>query len=70
MALLAFALLLAVAAVGALARGGVVERRGAALFIAAWLASLLAQWLSGDRKPGLWLLIIDATVLWALVGMT
>ena len=70
MALAAFALLLTVAAVGALARGGAVERRGAALFIVAWLASLLAQALSGDNRPGLWLLIIDAAVLWALVGMT
>lgn len=69
MSLAAFALLLALAAVGALVRGGPVERRGAALFAAAWAASLIAQWLSGSSSPGLWLPIIDATVLWALAAL-
>jgi hypothetical protein len=70
MTLVAFAVLLIVAAVGALIRGGDVERRGALLFIGAWLASLFAQWLSGETSPGLWLPIIDATVLCALIGLT
>lgn len=70
MALAAFALLLAVAAVGAMVRGGPVERRGVALFIGAWLASLFAQWLSGGPAPGLWLPIIDATVLYGLVALS
>lgn len=70
MALAAFALLLAVAVIGAVVRGGTVERRGAALFTAGWLASLLAQWLSGALAPGLWLPIIDATVLWGLVALS
>jgi len=59
-----------IAAVGALFRGGLVERQGAALLICAWLASLFAQWLSGETSPGLWLPIIDATVLGALVGLS
>lgn len=70
MTLLAFALLLLVATAGALIRGGEVERRGAALFVTAWLASLISQWLSGDPSPGLWLPIIDITVLCALVGLS
>jgi hypothetical protein len=70
MAPVAFALLLAVAAIGAVVRGGQVERRGAALFTAGWLASLFAQWLSGAPAPGLWLPIIDATVLWGLVALS
>ena len=70
MFLIAFALLLAAATVGALVRGGKLERQGAALFITAWMASLTAQWLSGETSPGLWLPIIDATVLWVLVALT
>lgn len=69
MALLAFALLLAVAATGAAWRGGVVERKGAALFAAAWLASLGAQWLTGKSAPALWLPLIDAGVLIGLAGL-
>lgn len=69
MALLAFTLLLAIAAVGALARGGEVERRGAALFIAAWLVSLACQWVSGETSPGIWLPVIDVTVLLALAAL-
>lgn len=70
MTLAAFALLLAAASIGAFLRGGPVERRGAALFTIAWLASLFAQWLSGSATPGLWLPIIDATVLWGLVALS
>lgn len=70
MALAAFALLLAVAGAGAMVRGGPVERRGAALFTGAWLASLFAQWLSGAPAPGLWLPIIDATVLYGLIALS
>ena len=65
----AFALLLTFAAIGAVVRGGAVERRGAALFIAAWAVTLIAQWISGDPAPGLWLPVIDATVLWALAAL-
>jgi len=68
--LIAFALLLSLATVGALVRGDKVERQGAALFITAWAASLTAQWLSGEASPGVWLPIIDATVLWVLVALT
>ncbi|MDP1630638.1 MAG: hypothetical protein Q8L66_04380 [Caulobacter sp.] len=67
--LLAFGLLLAVAVIGALVRGGPVERRGAALFSAAWVTSLGAQALSGSPSPGLWLPIIDATVLAGLANL-
>ncbi len=70
MALVAFALLLAIAILGAWLRGGQVERRGAALFSAAWLASLACQWMSGTLSAGLWLLIIDGTVLCALIGLS
>lgn len=69
MTLLAFALLLAVALAGAAARGGVVERKGAALFAAAWLASLGVQRLSGEAAPALWLPLIDAVVLVGLAGL-
>ncbi|MDO9223835.1 MAG: hypothetical protein Q7U20_09020 [Caulobacter sp.] len=69
MPLIAFALLLVVAAIGAVARGGTVERKGAALFIAAWLVSLGAQRLSGDVSPGLWLPVIDAAVLVGLANL-
>lgn len=69
MALIAFALLLAVAVAGAVARGGVVERRGAALFVTAWLASLICQQVSGQTSPGPWLPIIDVTVLFFLVAL-
>ena len=69
MPLIAFALLLLAATVGALARGGVVERKGAALFVAAWLASLGAQWLTGDVSPGLWLPVIDSAVLVGLANL-
>ena len=70
MALPAFALLLTLAAIGALLRGGVVERRGVVLFSAAWVASLTAQWISGEASPGLWLPVIDATVLGWLVALS
>lgn len=70
MALPAFALLLTLAAIGALLRGGVVERRGVVLFSAAWVASLTAQWISGETSPGLWLPVIDATVLGWLVALS
>lgn len=70
MALPAFALLLTLAAIGALLRGGVVERRGVVLFIGAWVASLTAQWISGETSPGLWLPVIDATVLGWLVALS
>lgn len=66
MLLAAFALLLTVAAVGAVVRGGAVERRGAALFALAWAVSLGAQALSGETSPGPWLPAIDAVVLIAL----
>lgn len=70
MVLVAFALLLIVATVGALVRGGKVERQGAALFVTAWPASLAAQWMSGEISPGPWLPILDATVLGVLVSLT
>lgn len=66
----AFALLLTLAAIGALVRGGVVERRGVVLFSAAWAVSLIAQWMSGETAPGLWLPVIDATVLCWLVALS
>lgn len=69
MPLIAFALLLAIATLGSVVRGGVVERRGAALFILAWLISLGAQWLSGQASPGLWLPVIDAGVLVGLANL-
>lgn len=69
MPLIAFALLLTIATIGAMTRGGAVERRGAALFIAAWLVSLGAQWLSGKTSPGLWLPVIDAAVLTGLANL-
>lgn len=69
MPLIAFALLLAIATLGSVVRGGVVERRGAALFILAWLISLGAQWLSGKASPGLWLPVIDAGVLVGLANL-
>lgn len=69
MSLAAFALLLTFAAIGAVVRGGPVERRGAALFVAAWVVTLTAQWISGSPAPGLWLPVIDATVLWALAAL-
>lgn len=65
----AFALLLMIAAIGAVARGGTTERRGAALFVAAWAASLGAQTLSGEASPGVWLPVIDAAVLVALARL-
>lgn len=70
MLLIAFALLLTVAAAGAVVRGGVVERRGAALFITAWLVSLACQWLSGEPSPGVWLPVIDITVLGFLAKLS
>ncbi|HRD27798.1 MAG TPA: hypothetical protein PLO65_05815, partial [Caulobacter sp.] len=69
MALLLFALLLAIAATGALVRGGLTERRGAALFTSAWIVSLAAQWVSGRAAPGLWLPVIDAAVLVGLAAL-
>jgi hypothetical protein len=66
LSLAAFALLLMVAAVGAVVRGAAVERRGAVLFALAWAASLGAQALSGEPSPGLWLPAIDGAVLIAL----
>lgn len=69
MPLIAFALLLAFAAVGAAVRGGTVERKGAALFIAAWLLSLGAQRLSDDISPGLWLPTIDTAVMVGLANL-
>ncbi len=69
MALIAFALLLAVATVGALARGGEVERRGAGLFVVAWLMTLACQWISGETSPGIWLPVIDVTVLLTLSAL-
>lgn len=70
MALLLFALLLAIAAIGALVRGGLTERRGAALFASAWVVSLAAQWVSGRAAPGLWLPVIDAAVLVGLAALS
>ena len=69
MALIAFALLLTVATVGALARGGEVERRGAGLFVVAWLMTLACQWISGETSPGIWLPVIDVTVLLTLAAL-
>ena len=69
MPLITFALLLALATIGAVVRGGVVERRGAALFVVAWLLSLGAQRLSGQASPGLWLPAIDAVVLAGLANL-
>ena len=69
MPLIAFGLLLTIAVVGAIWRGGIVERKGAALFVAAWLASLGAQLLTGDVSPGLWLPAIDAAVLVGLANL-
>ena len=69
MTLIAFALLLTVAAIGALLRGGLVERQGVSLFAAAWVTSLAAQGLSGELSPGIWLPVIDATVLAGLAAL-
>ena len=69
MPLKAFALLLIIASVGAGVRGGAVERKGAAMFVVAWLVSLGAQWLSGAASPGLWLPAIDAAVLTGLANL-
>jgi hypothetical protein len=69
LSLIAFALLLGLAGLGAAVRGGPAERRGAALFAAAWIVSLGAQAVSGEASPGLWLPIIDATVLAGLAAL-
>jgi len=65
----AFLALLGVATVGAAMRGGSVERRGAALFCSAWLVWLAAGRISGEAAPGVWMLVIDATVMFALIGL-
>jgi len=65
----AFLVLLGVATVGAAMRGGSVERRGAALFCSAWLVWLGTDWVAGETAPGVWMLVIDATVLFALIGL-
>ncbi|MCF8505404.1 MAG: hypothetical protein K9G59_10860 [Caulobacter sp.] len=65
----AFLALLGVATVGAVARGGSVERQGAALFCSAWVVWLAAEWASGETAPGVWVWVIDATVLFALIGL-
>lgn len=69
MALAAFALLLCLAGWGAVVRGGPLERRGAALFAVAWLASLGAQAIFRQPSPGPWLPILDLAVLVALARM-
>lgn len=65
----AFLALLGVATVGAAMRGGSVEHRGAALFCSAWLVWLAAGWIADEAAPGVWMLVIDATVLFALIGL-
>ncbi|HEX8233267.1 MAG TPA: hypothetical protein VF559_07985 [Caulobacteraceae bacterium] len=50
-------------------KGGRTERWGAAAFIAAWLASTLAQMLSHSFTPTLSLAVIDILLLLALVRL-
>lgn len=69
MAILGFALLLAVAGLGAILRGGPVEHRGVVLLAVGWLASLGAQIVSGRVAPGIWLTLIDLTVMLCLIAL-
>lgn len=66
----AFAVLLALAALGAVLRGGVVEQRGVGLLAAAWLTSLAAQHVFGEGPLPLWFLGIDLGVLAGLIALT
>lgn len=65
-----FAALLALAALGAVLRGGAVEQRGVGLLAAAWLTSLAVQHLFGDGPLPAWFLGIDLAVLAGLVALT
>lgn len=69
MSILGFALLLAFAGLGAIVRGGPVEHRGAVLLTIGWAASLTAQIVSGRIAPGIWLTLIDLTVMIGLIAL-
>ncbi len=65
-----FAILLALAALGAVLRGGPVEQRGVGLLTAGWLTSLAAQYFGGYGPLPAWFLAIDLGVLAGLVTLT
>lgn len=68
--LLGFALVLALAGLGALLRGGVVERYGVLLLTGGWLLSLAAQAFFRDPSPAIPLGIIDLLVLAGLIRLS
>jgi len=59
-----------VTGIGALLRGGRVERLGIALFAAGWLLSLAAQTLTSDLVFTILLALIDAGVMLGLISLT
>ena len=61
-----FALLLLVAGIGALVRGARIERRGALMFIVAWLTSLIMK----PWPPGPWLFLNDLGVMIGLIALS
>lgn len=64
-----FAFLLAIAGVGAIVRGGAVERRGVTLLAGGWLLSLGAQALWPHAGLGLALGLIDTAIIAGLIGL-
>lgn len=65
-----FALLLACAGLGAVIRGGAVERYGFLLLTAGWVASLGAQAISRDASQAALLGLIDLGVLAVLIRLS
>lgn len=62
--------MLAFAGLGAVLRGGVVERYGVLLLTGGWLLSLGAQALSRDPSPAILLGLIDLGVLAGLIRLS
>ena len=67
---IAFILLMLVTIVGAVMRGGPIERRGAALFFAGWTATLVAQVVTFGLTESLALAGIDLVTLIGLIALS
>jgi hypothetical protein len=67
---IAFILLMVVTIVGAVMRGGRIERRGAALFFAGWTATLVAQVVTFGLTESLALAGIDLVILIGLIALS